>query len=105
MDNRSRLLQKVLQRRLEIERGEKGQSGSGVDLFVSDLFNFEGFQPLGFWDFKKLRYEGRNVLGTLVGNGIFQQFRERTRYGRDFHIVSPLEKVNDFEEYCWRAPW
>lgn len=88
---------------------------NGVDLFVDDIFNFDGDAILGIWDFDNMRLvhgpselspERDDEYGRIIlDNRNFRDFRERTGYGRDFRVLSPLHKLEDFKEECWRAPW
>lgn len=96
---------------------------SDVYLFVNDHFNFEGASPLGIWDFKNMRYiDNFNAMDNyliydiglpnersdnkyMLYSSDFNNFRKNTGYGRNFRIVSPLQKVNEFKPYCWKAQW
>lgn len=97
---------------------------SEVHIFVNDHFNFEGGSPLGIWDFKNMRYldnfdiYNNNYFITdgtfgkdfiydryMLYNSDFNKFREKTGYGRNFRIVSPLQKVKEFKPDCWKAQW
>lgn len=59
-----------------------------IGIYVRDDYEFDGPQPLGFWD-RATNYGGFNPRkGTPVGNGSFRSFRKKTNTGGDFLIFS-----------------
>lgn len=78
---------------------------NNVYLFLDDAFNFDGDGKLGFWDFDNLEFAHAKIYKEYISNSDFQTFRQQTGYGRDFRIVSPLQKVEGIDKYCWRPKW
>lgn len=61
--------------------------------FVNDSFDFDGFQWLGNWDFKKGDFSVFWPLDMILFNSTFRTFAERTNHGRNFRVVSPLYEI------------
>jgi Family of unknown function (DUF6402) len=69
-----------------------------VGIYVYDIFDFSGFQPLGFWN-PTTNYAGRNPFhGTLVTNKDFRDWRDNKQLshgkGGDFLVFSDLKTIH-----------
>ena len=69
-----------------------------VGIYVYDIFDFGGFQPLGFWN-ASTNYAGRNPFnGTLVTNKDFRDWRDNKQLslgkGGDFLVFSDLKTIH-----------
>lgn len=69
-----------------------------VAFFIHDGFEFEGDQPLGWWNCENLQFSA--LTGTKLTNRDFRNFRERTGYGCDFRIMSHPQVVWE-GKYCY----
>lgn len=67
-----------------------------MEFYAKSMFGHD-LRP---WNFVKDFINGR-----AVKNEDFRKFRAKTGYGRDFRIVSPLQKVDNFTEQCWVTEW
>lgn len=84
-----------------IKNGRGGYAARVTDVyfFVKDSFNFDGNQFLGTWDDVNMKALALWPGSKFIGNIDFREFREKTGYGLDFQILSPLRKVENFEEF------
>ena len=85
-----------------LSQGTVAPSGSGHAVTIGrsavtvwDNFDFEGIQRLGGWSCASLEYAF--MTGTPLSNADFRAFRERFGHGCDFHVVSDLLTVNDYD--------
>ena len=74
--------------------------------FVHDLFNFGGEdQFLGYWSCveKKIKYEPltKNDTYMTMSNSKFNSFREHTKYGNDFLVLSQPKIIDNFNQYTY----
>lgn len=72
-----------------------------VYLFINDMFNFENWSYLGFWNLNSR--EDRGPLSpyfvTHLFNGDFENFR-RHGYGKYFPVLSKLHEIEEFMPQC-----
>jgi hypothetical protein len=63
-------------------------------VYVRDSYDFEGFQPLGFWDDSDNSVSPTNFFsGTLVTNGSFRDWRKTNGRGGDYLIYTDLVRL------------
>lgn len=75
-----------------------------VYLFVNDVFNFEGNEPLGRWDLnedKEYDAWGYTPITNLF-NSDFQIFK-RHGYGPNIQVLSRLHRSTKFKPDCWQV--
>jgi hypothetical protein len=61
-----------------------------IGLCVMDSYDFNGFQPLGFWN-NLTNYGGFDPLdGTYVSNASFRAYRKKSGMGGDYLVYSDL---------------
>lgn len=78
-----------------------GSGGAGplvtiteVGVYIKDSYDFNGFQPLGFWDDSTNRVEkGPFWGGVPVFNSDFRDWRTATSRGGDFQVYSDLKRT------------
>jgi hypothetical protein len=68
-----------------------------VGLYIEDKFDFNGFQPLGFWS--PFNSEAKKIpTGTsyyYISNGVYRDYRTLTKMGSDFHLFSDVHYISD----------
>lgn len=66
-----------------------------VGIYVWDSFNFEGFQPLGYWD-DATDTVSRSPFdsGTWVDNSTFRDWRKTNGKGGDFLVFSDMKIID-----------
>jgi hypothetical protein len=65
---------------------------TAVGVYVRDSYDFEGDQPLGFWDDSDNSVSTWNPLaGTYVSNASFRDWRSTTGMGGDFRVFSDVK--------------
>jgi hypothetical protein len=63
-------------------------------VYVRDSYDFEGFQPLGFWDDSDNSVSPTNFLsGDSVTNGSFRDWRKKNGRGGDYLIYTNLVRI------------
>ena len=65
-----------------------------VGVYVRDTYDFNGSQPLGFWDDSDNSVSMLNFLsGTYVSNESFRDWRTANHRGGDFEIFTDLRRI------------
>ena len=65
-----------------------------VGIYVRDTYDFNGTQPLGFWDDSDNSVSMLNFLsGTYVSNDSFRDWRAANGRGGDFEIFTDLRRI------------
>jgi Family of unknown function (DUF6402) len=65
-----------------------------VGIYVRDTYDFNGSQPLGFWDDSDNSVSMLNFLsGTYVSNDSFRDWRAANHRGGDFEIFTDLRRI------------
>ena len=65
-----------------------------VGVYVRDTYDFNGSQPLGFWDDSDNSVSMLNFLsGTYVSNESFRDWRTANLKGGDFEIFTDLRRI------------
>jgi len=65
-----------------------------VGVYVADSYDFNGDQPLGFWNEKKNTMSMINPLaGTYVNNASFRDWRTANGLGGDFRVLSDVRRL------------
>lgn len=64
---------------------------------------FEGNAFLGAWNMESKQFPPFTPFNRLLWNEIFNSFREKHGYGKDFTVLSPLYRVPDFKGKCWNV--
>lgn len=66
-----------------------------VGFFVSDSYNFNDDQPLGFWNFKTGHVSKLPLPGYhWVSNQTFRDYRDKYKKGGDFRVFSDIKTLN-----------
>ncbi|MDR3361315.1 MAG: DUF6402 family protein [Desulfovibrio sp.] len=66
-------------------------------VFVHDVFNFEGDEPLGYWSCEQLRADKFSFPGgERMHNATFREFRNSRKHGGDFLVLSLPHIVESF---------
>jgi hypothetical protein len=67
---------------------------SEIGVYIRDTYDFNGFQPLGFWDDSTNRVEkGPFWGGVAVFNSDFRTWRTTNALGGDFLVYSDIKRV------------
>ena len=71
-----------------------------IGVYLKDKFDYDGFQPLGFWSpqWKKAnKADPENISYFYVGNSTYREYAARCGFGRDTGIYSDVlvKQVND----------
>jgi hypothetical protein len=66
-----------------------------VGVYVRDSFDFEGFQPLGFWWYSPPYASAleRGDVGVPLFNSTYREWRSANGEGGDFLVFSDLKRV------------
>lgn len=72
-----------------------------VYLFIHDTFNFSGFEVLGGWEMKGMKFPALTLPLTIFFNSDFRDFQEKYNYGKNFTVLSPLYRIPDFKGQYW----
>jgi hypothetical protein len=63
-------------------------------IYVHDSYDFEGWQPLGFWNVQAMDASILNVFaGEYVDNATFRQWRKQHAHGGDYLIFSDYRQI------------
>lgn len=85
---------------------------TGVGVYVRDSYDFTDdpndwfSQPLGCWDFQKMKYHGRvNIWGSFtilcVSNNSFRTWRTKNKRGGDFRIFTDIRHIDVKPHYSF----
>ena len=75
-------------------------------MFVYDVFNFEGDDNYGYWNYEDMEFSNP-LLGSkenYLTNAYFQEFRNKYDSGDDFCVLSHLQPVNNFIKMEYKYP-
>lgn len=72
----------------KVSNDEIRVTATGVGIYALDIFEFSGFQYLGYWDEPNEASRFPDIGGTPVFNSTYRDYREQTGLGEDFIIVS-----------------
>ena len=71
-----------------------------IGVYAKDSFDFDDdkgslfSQPLGFWNIKNNSFSGTgfgfNDFGKYISNSTYREYRDLTRFGRDFMVYSTV---------------
>jgi hypothetical protein len=65
-----------------------------VGIYVRDTYDFNGSQPLGFWDDSDNSVSPTNFFsGTYVNNGSFRDWRTANGRGGDYLIFTDIKRI------------
>ena len=65
-----------------------------VGIYIADSYDFNGDQPLGFWNEKKNTMSMINPFaGTAASNADFRAWRTANKMGGDFRVLSDVHRV------------
>ncbi len=65
-----------------------------VGIYVRDTYDFNGWQPLGFWDDSDNSVSSVNFFsGTYVSNESFRDWRTANSRGGDFEIFTDVQRI------------
>jgi hypothetical protein len=89
--------------------GDISQGGlvtiTDVGTYISDSFDFEGFQVLGCWDtcLKTVTKDTATCAGVLVTNGDYRDWRAKNGKGGDFKVYSDVKTTHlaTPESFIW----
>jgi len=67
-----------------------------VGIYIIDSYDFNGSQPLGYWDFNNNKVTNNPIVGmggayTYVNNDTFRNWRTNIGKGGDFMVFSNVE--------------
>ena len=75
-----------------------------VSVFAHDIFNFDGNANLRYWSCAKKMYKfWSGETYVLISNQVMKNFRQRHNKGNDFVVLSPLQKLTDFNPFSFNT--